>query len=105
MENKDLLKEIDGFDKKSKFSNKITIFMYRVLKFINNEYVYFTLSFLATILTCYIVEYNYLFVTFLHFVCWYFLSEKMINREKIKKENKDIDYLIFTIKSHILKKK
>jgi hypothetical protein len=105
MENKELLKEIDGFEKKSNFSNKMNIFTYKVLKFINNEYVYFTLSFLATMLTCYIVEFNYLFVTFLHFVCWYFLSDKMINKEKIKKENRDIDYLITTIKSHIKTKK
>lgn len=105
MENKELLKEIDGFEKKSNFSNRTTIFMYRLLKSVNNEYFYFTLSFLATIITSYIVGFNYLFVTFIHFLCWYFLSKKIIDKDKFKKENKDIDYLILTIKSHIKTKK
>lgn len=103
MENKELLKEIDGFEKKSNFSNRMTIFMYRVLKFINNEYVYFTLSIIATIITCYLVDLNCLFGIFIHCICWYFLSNKLIDKEKFKKENKDIDYLIFTIKSHLNK--
>lgn len=104
MDNKELLKEIEGFENKSNFSNKMTIVLYTVLKLVNNEASYLILSLLSTFLSCYIFGFEYLTGFIIHFVIWTLFRHKFIDSDKYKEENSKINIIIDTIRQHLNKK-
>ena len=104
MENKEVIKEISGFENKSNFSNKMTIVLYKVLKSLNNETSYLVLSLVSTFLSCYIFDFSYLFGLITHFTIWMLFRKSIIDKEKYQKENSNIDLIIVTIKNHLNKK-
>jgi hypothetical protein len=105
MNTKELLKEIEGFEKKSKFANKKTIFIYKLLKSLNNEVSYFSLSLLSTLVSFYFFGFNVLVGLILHFVVWSIFNKSFIDKEKYKNENEGIDFIISTIQNHLKQKK
>ena len=104
MKKTEVLKEIAGFENKSNFSNKMTIALYTVLKSLNNETSYLLLSLMSTFLACFIFDFTYLFGLITHFTIWTLFRSKIIDKDKYKKENSDIDLIISTIKNHLNKK-
>jgi hypothetical protein len=105
MDKTQLLKEIEGFEKKSNFSNRKKIFILTALKLINNEAGYFSLSLFSTLFSFYIFGFNVFIGLVCHFIFWLFFSKKLIEKEKYKQENKSFDFLISTIKNHLKQKK
>lgn len=104
MENREALKEIVGFENKSNFSNKMTIMLYTVLKLLNNENSYLVLSLVSTFLSCYIFDFSYLFGLITHFTIWMLFRKSIIDKDKYRKENSNIDLIVSTIKNHLNKK-
>ena len=104
MENREALKEIAGFENKSNFSNKMTIMLYTVLKLLNNENSYLVLSLVSTFLSCYIFDFSYLFGLITHFTIWMLFRKSIIDKDKYRKENSNIDLIVNTIKNHLNKK-
>lgn len=104
MNNQDVLKEIEGFEKKSKFSNKMTILMYQALKLVNNENSYLVMSLASALLSCYFFDISLFFGLIVHFIVWVTLRHTFINKEKYTRENRGIDLIVSTIKDHLNKK-
>lgn len=104
MKNLEVLNEIDGFEKKSNFSNRLTILFYTFLKFVNSETIYLLISLASTFFSCYIFDFSYLLGFTAHFIVWVSFRNKIIDREKLKNENSQIDLIINTIKNHIKEK-
>lgn len=105
MNNKDVLKEIEGFENKSDFSNKKTIFLCRIMKFLNNEKSYFLLSLVSALSSCYFFDVSLLFGLICHFIFWVTLRKSFIDNDKTKRENEGFDLIITTIRTHLNNKK
>jgi hypothetical protein len=78
--------------------------LYAVLKLVNNEATYLTLSLLSTFLACYIFGFEYLTGFIVHFVVWTLFRSKFIDSDKYREENNKINIIIDTIKQHLNKK-
>jgi hypothetical protein len=104
MRNLEVLKEIEGFEKKSNLSNRMNILFYSLLKFLNNETSYLLLSLTSTFVSCYIFDFSYLTGLIIHFLAWTLFRSKFINIDKYKKENDDISLIVQTLKNHLNKK-
>ena len=105
MDKTQLLKEIEGFEKKSNFSNRKKIFVLTLLKSLNNEVTYFSLSLFSTLLSFYIFDFNVFIGLCLHFAFWVLFGRNLMDKEKYKKENQSLDFLISTIRNHLKQKK
>jgi len=104
MENKDYLKEIEGYENKSNFFNRVNITIYQLLRLLNNETSYLILSLLSTFLSCYIFGFSYITGLVLHCLVWTIFRKKIINKDKYDYENKNIDLIIEALKTHLNKK-
>jgi len=104
MKDSEVLKEIEGFEKKSNLNNRINILFYSLLKLLNNESSYLLISLMSTFLSCFIFGFSYLFGLLAHFTVWISFRSQIVDTDKCKKENSDIDLIISTIKKHLNKK-
>lgn len=104
MNKQDVLKEIEGFENKSNFSNKKTIFLYQMMKIANNENSYLLMSLASALLSCYIFDISLMFGLIVHFLVWVTLRHTFINKKKYARENEGIDLIVSTIKDHLNKK-
>ena len=89
---------------KSNLSIRFKIFLYVILRKINKETFLFILSLFTTLLFGFLVGNIILVTLFSHFILWFLLNERFIDKGEMEEENKEISKIIKELKKYVNKK-
>jgi hypothetical protein len=98
--------EINYYKTKTIFQIKMIIFMFKILRKINNKTFYFCLSlFPGLLIGNYVFNIPPISILITHFVFWFFYNEKLFNTKKINDTSEQVDFLIEDLSEHVKTKK
>lgn len=98
-------KELDFYKSKAEYKIRIFIFLFKILKKINNKLFYFNLSLFPGLVASFFLDISSLSVLLTHFFLWKFYFKKFIDSEEIEKSNMDLKYLINSLSSFLKNKR